>query len=429
VNSVDVELEDLLAAGDRQYKEELEYKDFDPDPPDYNKRIPVAIDIDSNEVVEISLDATKRLGMFGPSGSGKTTLAKALISRARKGGWKAFHGSDVKNDFKSFNRKGGASKKLQEETEGLLPGEEPEAMDRVLAIPHFMASNYSSRPQYGTIFSLALSDLSNAEFKFLSGFHNWKSSAAQESLDEMLMNIDIENAGFEYMIDVAETEYDGNTLGRKLNGLKNKNLLTDRVNYTMRDVLGMFQEKETFSLGLKKWRDFLNGQEHFFQFYCAKAIRSLKDMIDQGEVDGDIITFFDEFHKLAPQGKESMVKDEFQDFYDLSARQRGIATIIASQRPTQLPNPDNLDDLDFISDLTDVFLMRGRTPLNEAQWKMIVRSMGVYDGGGGKQLKAWRRKMQSLNRFEGVYINSEKHHTVNDCPRIRTLSPLVAHPG
>lgn len=426
---VDAELDELLAAGDRQYKQSFEYQSFDPDPPDYERKVPVAIDVDSNEVIEIELDNTKRLGMFGPSGSGKTTLAKALISRARKGGWKAFHGSDVKNDFKSFNRKGGASKKLRSDTEGLLPGEEAESMERVMAIPHFMADTYSSRPQYGSIFSLALTDLTNAEFKFLSGYHNWKSSAAKESLDEILMNVDIEDAGFDYLVDVAESEYDGNTLGRKLNSLKNKKLLTNRVNYSMRDVIGMFQEKETFSLGLKGWRNFLNGQEHFFQFYSAKATRVLKEMIDEGEVDGDIITFYDEFHKLAPQGKESMVKDEFQDLYDVSARQRGIATIIASQRPTQLPNPDNLDDLDFISDLTDVFLMRGRTPLNEAQWKMIVRTLGVYDGGGGKQLKAWRRKMQSLNRFEGVYINSEKHNSVGDCPRIRTLSPLVAHPG
>lgn len=421
------DLDELLDAGPEEYTEDFIVDDYDPTPPDYNKRTPVAIDIDTNDVVEISLDDTTRIGMFGPSGSGKTTLAKALISRARKGGWMAFHGSDVKNDFRTFNRDGGASKQLRKDTEGLLPGEEPESMERTMALPHFMAKNYDSRPQYGDIFAMTLADLSQTELKFLAGYHQWTSSAAQESFDSILSDLDIENSSLDYMIQLAEQS--NNTLDRKLDGLKGKKLLTERVDNSLRQVLSKMDETGVFSLGLKTWRNYLGGQEHFFQFYSAKALRELKSMIDNNTIEGNTIVFMDEFHKLAPQGKESLVKDEFQDLYDISARQKGIATIISTQRPTQLPNPENLDDLDFISDLTDVFLMRGRTPLNEAQWKIIVKSMGVYDGSGGKQLTKWRKKMQSLERFEGVYINSQSHHSVEDCPKIRTLSPLVAHPG
>lgn len=423
-----MELDDLLEAGTREYQDRMIDSEIEFSEPDYSREVPVAVDVDTGDIISIKLDSTKRLGAFGPSGSGKTTLAKALMSRAGKGGWKQMHFSDVKNDFRTYDRKGGASKKLQKVTEGLLPGEETGAQERVMAIPHFMAQHYDSRPQYGTIFSMALSDLTISEFKFLSGFHEWDSESAREALEEILSSVELQEISLDYLEDRA-LEYQ-NTLERKIEGLKGKKLLTDRVNYNLRDVLGMFNEKEVFSLGLDNWRKYLNGQEHFFQFYSAKTLRTVKKMIDSGEIDGDkFIFFFDEFHKLAPQGKESMVKPEFQDLYDVSGRQLGVATFIASQRPTQLPNPENLDDLDFISDLTDVFLMRGRTPLNEDQWKMIVKGMGVYNSDGGQQLRKWQRKIQSLDRFEGVYINSEKHHGPDDCPRIRTLSPLVAHPG
>lgn len=74
------------------------------------------------------------------------------------------------------------------------------------------------------------------------------------------------------------------------------------------------------------------------------------EMIDTGELEQPFIIFEDEFHSLAPQGQESMVKEEFQEWYDRAARQRDVTNMISAQRSSQLPNPENDHDLDFISD-------------------------------------------------------------------------------
>jgi energy-coupling factor transporter ATP-binding protein EcfA2 len=424
---MDLELDDLLAAGDKQYRDSLTDKDRTFEEPDYENKIPVAVDVDNGGLVHIELDEETRMGAFGASGSGKTTLAKAIMSRAYQGGWKILHGSDIKNDFRTFNRKGGASKKLQKETEGLLKGEEAQSIPRVMAIPNFMVDTYSSRPQYGTIFALSMNDLTEAEFKFLANYSDW-GEAPRESLDEILSKHDISDLSLGLLHDYAVQEYGQSTLSRKINSLDSYNLVSDRVNHNLRDILHLMDQKGVMSLGLKGWRNFMNGQEHFFQFYSGKTIRTFKDMYGK-EINGKYIMFFDEFHKLAPQGQQSMVKDEFQDFYDVSGRQRDVATFISTQRPDQVPNPENKDDLDFISNLTDVFLMRGRTPLHEKQWKPIVANMGVYNKDGSKQLKKWQRKINSLEQYEGIYISSTDHFSPDDCPKIRTLSPLVAHPG
>jgi hypothetical protein len=429
---VDVDLEELTAAGEENYTRSLTSSvEREVGEPDYDKRVPVAQDVESGEIVWLELDDTTRIGAFGQSGSGKTTLAKRLILCAViYGDWKAIHGSDVKNDFRTVNRKGGASKKLQKETEGLLRGEEAQREERIMAIPNFMVPHYSSRPQYGTIFSLQLSDLTESEFKFVAGYHDWDSTASKETLDEILLNEDLEKSSLDRLMAIAEQRDDQNTLLRKLKGVKNNRLLSQRVDHNMRDVLLQLDEdKNVLSLGMKGWRNFLNGQEHFFQFYAGKLLRSFKDLTDNGDLTGKYIYFMDEAHKLMPQGKESIVKEEFQDFYDLSGRQRDVIPFISTQRPNQVPNPTNKDDLDFVSDLSDVFLMRGKTPLHESQWKPIVSNMGVYNKDGHAQLKRWQSKIQSLNRYEGIYISSEKHSGPGDCPKIRTLSPVVAHPG
>jgi hypothetical protein len=124
-----------------------------------------------------------------------------------------------------------------------------------------------------------------------------------------------------------------------------------------------------------------------------------------------------------------MVKEEFQEWYDRAARQLETTTMISAQRSSQLPNPDNDDDLDFISDLTDVFIMRGKPTPAPDDWKPLVRALGVYDGRGGSELSNWEDKINRLDRWQGIYINSQKHAGPEDCPVIETLCPLVSHPG
>lgn len=397
---------------------------------DYGKGIPVARNVNTQSIIRLNLDETSRIGVFGPSGSGKTQFAKALASRALKTGFKVFHGSDVKNDFQSFNYKGGASKELiNNRSAGLLSGEEPESFERVMAIPYFLSLHYDkgSPGEWGTVFSLSISDLSRSEFKFLTGYHSWRSNAAQETLDKILNETDLAGSSVSQLIDKAKDEKQDN-LVRKLESLKTKKLLSERVNSNLRDVLSEFENVGVFSLGLKKYQKHLQGEESFFQFYSAKTLRKLKEMLRNGVISPPVLVMMDEAHKLMPQGTESAVKPEFQDFYDISGRQLGASTLLSSQRPSQLPNPDNEDDLDFLSDSSHLFIFRGRNTLSESDWKSVVKAGGVYDGMGGSELARWRRKIQGLKRFEAVFIDSEKHHGPEDCPVVESLSPLVSHP-
>ena len=406
---------------------------------DYSDGIPIARAMKTGEVIRIAADATTRIGLFGPSGAGKTTLAKAFLSRASHDGYNVIHGSDVKNDFQSFDYDGGASNKLRNKTQGLLPGEDPAAQDRILAIPNFLANEYSSDPSsYGTRFSVTLSDLTETEFRHLIGYHDWRSGAAKETMDEILMQVDLQQTslgrydpqtgqGTGLIYEAAKRNQ--STLVRKLRSVKSDRLLDERCDKNIRDVLSQLSEKNVFSLGLKEWRKYVPGDEHFFQFYSAKVLRVLREIIDADDLSPPFIIFEDEFHSLAPQGEESLVKDEFQEWYDRAARQRDVTTMISAQRSSQLPNPANDDDLDFISDLTDAFIMRGRPTPSDEDWKPIVDAMGVYDRVGGTELTQWKRKINALDRFQGVYINSERHSGPGDCPIIESLAPLVSHPG
>lgn len=406
---------------------------------DYNQGIPLAKDIQTGDVIRIAADATTRIGLFGPSGAGKTLLAKAFLSRAADDGYTIVHGSDVKNDFQSFDYGDGAAKDLRRKTQGLLAGEEPAPQERMLAIPNFLAQHYDADPSsYGTRFSVTLSDLTETEFRHLVGYHSWRSGPAQETLDNILMDVDLQHTSLGHYNAENDTGsgliYEAakrgqSTLVRKLQAAKSNRLLDERCDTSLRDVLAELQDVNVFSLGLKEWRNYVSGDEHFFQFYSAKVLRVFREMIDAGELEPPFIIFEDEFHSLAPQGQESMVKEEFQEWYDRAARQRDVTTMISAQRSSQLPNPENDDDLDFISDLTDVFIMRGKPTPSPNDWKPLVRALGVYDGRGGSELSQWEAKINSLNRFQAVYINSQLHSGPEDCPIIETLSPLVSHPG
>lgn len=432
---LDVEMEELMRAGDRSYasqfmEEKTEIKDRD-----YGNTIPVAKDVDSGDIISIKLDGKTRIGLFGQSGSTKTIMSKRLMGAAlifSDQDWKACHISDIKNDMKSFNGVEGpgegASKSLQNFTEGLLKGEEPADHPRVLAIPYFMTEHYDNYPSRQDVFSLTLDDLSRAEFEFLADFHSWRKAPRNNLIEIFEDRVDFNNTSLPSLIQIAEQDYDESTLARELKKIKNDGLISRRVDNSLRDVLLGLKDKKVLSLGLKHWRNYLPEKRHYFQFYSGKVVREIKALMEKGEIPEKLIIFADEFHKLAPQGEKSILKEEFQDLYDVSARQNDIVTFVSTQRPSQIPNSQNDDDLDFVSELTDVFLMRGRKPLHRSEWKPILRDMGVYDGRGGDQLRKWEVKMQSLEQHEGIYVNSLKHDGPADCPRVRTLCPPVAHP-
>lgn len=423
-----LEYSDIVQAMDKHHR--VNYQQEQEIESDYSDGVPVAQDVNTGEIVRVSPDAKTRMGVFGESGSTKTILSKAFAFRLLDEGydkWKIFHTSDIKNDFQKVNKKGGASKSLQDFTSGLRPGEEPASVERILAIPHILTDYYDSYPSsYSTVFTLKLSDLTEKELKYLLRYKEWSSQAAQDVFDSILRSYDLDedDVTLRDLQDDAERRRQW-FLKRKLEKLRSSGMINPRVKRSMQDVVDKFEEYDVLSLGLKWYRKI---PARHYRFYSAKMIRMIKEKKINGDLEAKLLNMKDEAHKLIPKNEESKVAKEIQEYYDVTGRQLDIPTLLSSQRPSQVPHKDTDDDMDFLSQMTDVFIMKGRKNLSDSDWKEVLHAMEVYDKTGGKKLTAWKNKMDSLKQHQGLYINW-RHKGPGDCPVIRSLSPTVAHPN
>lgn len=382
-----------------------------------NGLIPVAFDKETGELVEIRFDGMTRVGSFAPSGMGKTLLAKAAISRAYKAGFKVFHGSDVKNDFQKVDCYGGVSKELRESL-GLLDGEHPMEMDRTLAVPEFMVDNYSGNPSsYGTRFSLGFQDITESDFRSLLGYGSLTSTQRDE-LDVILEDVDISDTNWSYLIDEAEGR--NKALARKFRSMRSKNVLMPEQR---KDVLLDLNEKGCLSLGLKGWENYLGSGMEKLRFYSGMLHRNLVNYVESGKVSPPILIFNDEFHKMAPDGSDSMVKEEFQNILDLSGRQNMISTWISAQRPSQIPYPESDDAYDFLGTLNHIFLGFN---LSGPDWKSALKATPLWDPHHSDR---WGERLRDLGKYDFLYIDVENHDGPGDAQVVRSLAPLVAHTG
>jgi hypothetical protein len=397
-----------------------------------DSEIPWLRDLESGEVIVTRPDGETRFGVFGPTGSGKTVVIKRIAGVAYSNGFSVAHASDVKNDFQSVNKFGGVPKKAVRDL-GLMPGEDRFEMPRTLGLPKFMVDEYySSRPEYGKVFTWGFQDIGRGDFEFLLGD---LSSSQQEVVDLVLDKVEFgegrESFGespWDKILSLAEEEAGANTtVLRKLKSKRSKGLISGGMRVDLVSDLDV-NEKGCVSLGLKLYTKCLNSGMDQLRFYSGIFQRNIASSIESGDLDtgNGLILVNDEFQVLDDPKKTMTFNREFNNLLKISGRQADISTVIASQRPAQVSNSDSSNSFDFLSDLTDVVILKGKQNINEADWKTVLRSMGIYRGK--TDLQFCRELFGALDRYEGVYISSERHETVYDLQKVKSLAPPVHHP-
>lgn len=390
---------------------------------DYSKGIPCCVDINSNEKVVIPINSETRIGCFGASGSGKTLLAKSICSRAHKSGMGIFHGSDMKNDFQKVNSYGGASKRLQEVTQGLLKGEEPCEMERTLAIPSFLVQYYNSNPDsFASRFSAGFSDITISDFKYIMRYD--KMTEPQKTIfEQVLGDLSISEADFDTLKEKID-EIGGksrNRLKNKLDVIEKNGIIKTSMRSAL-DILNDLNNRGCVALGLKNYTKFWPNDMEKLRFYSALMLRNLKELLNERVIERDLLIFNDEFHLMAPNLENSPVKDEFQNILDTSGRVANISTMIAAQRPSQVPWPYSDDRNDFLGTLNHIFISEN---LASNDWKKVLQSTNLWDPHRSHD---WQNIFRKMDKYQFLYINTDKHKSINDTKIVESLSPLCYHP-
>lgn len=392
-----------------------------PPEPDYGSMIPVARDKHTGEIIYLPLSDTTRIGCFAKSGEGKTVLGKSFVSRCVKNRHPVFCGSDVKNDFQSFDRKGGVSKQLREATEGLLRGERPQGLPRVLGIPRFMRKFYNSDPySYSTVFALDWGDVSSEDFKFLAGIDGWDSTKQKSIVNNILNTNSMEELSWNTLFDQLREMDSGTYIMDKLQGLKTSGVISSQGN----GLTDFFNTDKAllYSLGLYGIDDSMYGGNREEKFYSTVCHRSFIRMCTEGVWQKEGVLYNHEFHELVPSGEASPLKPFFQKVLSKKGRQAGVSTWIESQEPNKIPNPVDGSDFDFLSSLTHGFVGRG---LSWEGYKAIFRSFSFYNQHNTQPLK---NRVDQLGENEFLFIDRGMD-SVADIRVVRSLAPLVSHPG
>jgi hypothetical protein len=444
-------LDNLWDVGENYFSDRFKNADVSEET-DYSQGIPVARNVETGELVRIRFDDTTRMAAFGASGSGKTVGAKAILSRVHDYGWNVVHFSDVKHDFQDISYKGGVSKKLIRETAGLAPGEEPHSVSRKIFQPKFLADEYpNGKPSYVEQFSLGFEDIEESDFKSLVDV---TSDAQEQALNNLVSHLDLEDETFASILqelDHLEMDYSGSealkgALKRSLKSLDNDNILGSRLRkdpfryvtswrchtcgeYIFPDTKGDHQghnleeRRAVLSLGLENYDKYTPDEKEKFQFYVASLMDNFIQALRQGRIEGPYVVFTDEYHEIVPRDESSPVKDKYQRMLDVSGRQNDIATLISTQRPSQIPMPGGKSRFDFIGDLDHIFISKN---LNAEEWSKALNAFNFYNPSHQQK---WKDKISSMNEFQFLYVNTNKHNSVEDCPVIEFLAPLWSHTG
>ena len=396
--------------------------------PDYSKGVPVAREKKSGQIIYLKFNSTTKIGIFGPSGSGKTVMGKAIASRLHMQGRRIYNGGDVKNDFQSLDYEGGVSKQLREKM-GLLKNEHPQPIPKKLFMPRFLVNDFSSSPSYVEPFTFGFQDISEDDLKYLLGEGDL-SGEPQQVMTSILNNVELESTSFDELIGRVDSHPDANhgtkkALKTRLDSLRSQEIISNRFR---KDPLQYLDQDYAVSLGLKGWRNYRRGSMYMLEFYAARLLNNLKDRAEADDIEVPLIGMWAEFHKLAPAGEKSLLKPVLQDLIDMAGRQADFPIIMDSQAPSQIPNSYVKGQYDFLGRLSAMFLgcdQNGR-PLGENEWKKALKSVNMLTRSNKRH---WRRRMNELDTYDFLFVHPGRHDGPYDCPVVRSLAPLVSHPG
>lgn len=409
--------------------------------------------METGELINLEFDDTTRIAVLGSTGSGKTVGSKAILSRIHDDGWNVVHFSDVKHDFQDISYKGGASQKLIDETAGLAKGEEPHSVPKKIFQPKFLYDEYDvelgdAKPTYVEPFTLGFRDIEESDFKSLVGV---TSKSQTQTLNNLLSNIDLKNQTFSTIkseLEDMNIEFSGveGALKRSFESLENDNLISSRYRkdpfqyvvswrchdceeYVFKDNKGkhsdhdLEERRAVLSLGLENYDNYEHEKEKY-QFYVASMMHNFIQALRRGQIEGPYVVFCDEYHELAPRDEDSPVKSRFQRILDVSGRQNEIATLISTQRPSQIPWPKDNTKYDFIGDLDHIFIAEGLGP---DEWRDALNSFNFFDSS---HEQPWKDKISSMDEYQFLYVNTNKDiDGPEDCPVVEFLAPKWTHTG
>jgi hypothetical protein len=280
------------------------------------------------------------------------------------------------------------------------------------------------------------------------------SDAQEQALNNLVARLDLEDETFGEILselDDLEMDYSGaealkGALKRAIESLDNDDILGSRLRkdpfrhvqswrchtcdeYVFPDEEGKHQghnleeRRAVLSLGLENYDRYTPDEKEKYQFYVAVMMDNFIQALRQDRIQGPYVVFTDEYHEIVPRDEESPVKDKYQRILDVSGRQNDIATLISTQRPSQIPMPGGKSRFDFIGDLDHIFISKN---LNAEEWSKALNAFNFYNSSHRQR---WKDKISSMDSFQFLYVNPNKHDSVEDCPVVEFLSPKWSHTG
>jgi len=423
-----LEFKDVIKPGSSSVNSEYDFTDDSVEEKEYSGRVPVARDVHSGEVVWIPLENTTRVFICAKSGEGKTVLGKSFLSRIVDMDGKVFAGTDIKNDFQSFDYKNGVSQELLDSTEGLLAFEEPKVVDRDfkedfakrLGIPYFMKEQYDTDPRnVGSLFTIGFPDISQEDFESLLEMDSWRSQSQYEVMQDILASENVKELTWKYLFDRIDDEagQSSSKLKRKLRPFKNNDLIGSK-GLGLGQLLD-FDDVSLVSLGLKGI-DYVDDSK--VDFYASLAHRMFLEKCKNGDIDDPKVLYDDEAHEVLPSDRETMTKKEVALAFSRKGRQAGLVTVLGTQEPHKIPSQHDNGSEDFVSPTSHAFVGRG---LSWPGYRTVFSAFSIYDSNNTQPLRDLK---DSLDRHQFLYID-EDMDSVHDVKIVESLAPLVSHPS
>jgi len=420
--------EDLISVGDSNIRDRFDFTDNSLEEKEYTDSVPVARDVETGEVVWVPLTDKTRVFLCAKSGEGKTVLGKAFLSRVADMGGSIFAGTDIKNDFQSFDYQHGVSKELIDATQGLLGFEKPKVEDRDfksdfakrLAIPYFMREFYDANPRnVGELFSIGFQDISQNDFEGLIEVDSWRSDSQVEVMRDILSQESVNELTWDYLFrtidDVAGQS--ASKLKRKLRPFKNNDVIGSK-GLGLDNVVD-FDDVSLVSLGLKGI-DY--ADDSMIDFYSALSHRMFLEKAKDGVFDGPVVLYDDEAHEVLPSDRDTMTKSEVALAFSRKGRQAGLVTVLSTQEPHKIPSQQDKGSEDFVSPTSHAFVGRG---LSWPGYRTVFSAFSIYNSNDTQPLRDLK---DELGEHQFLYID-ESMDSVYDVKIVESLAPLVNHGG
>jgi len=423
-----LEFGDLMNVGDSDSRQRFDFSDDSVDEKEYGDGVPVARDVETGEVIWVPFENNTRILLCAKSREGKTVLGKTYLSKVVDKGGNVFAGTDIKNDFQSFDYDHGVSQELVDATQGLLPFEEPKIVDRDykndfakrLAIPFFMREFYDSNPRnVGELFTIGFQDISQTDFEELIEMDSWRSDSQFNFMKDLLSSEDVKELTWEYLFRKIDdgARQSSSKLKQKLRPYKNNDVIGSK-GLGLDNVMS-FDDVSLVSLGLKGI-DY--ADDSMVDFYASLAHRMFLEKAKNDEFSRPRVLYDDEAHEVLPSDRETRTKDEVALAFSRKGGQAGLTTVLSSQEPHKIPSQHDKSPHDFVSPTSHAFVGRG---LSWPGYRTVFSAFSIYDSNNTQPLRDLK---DSLDKHQFLYIDQEMD-SVHDVKIVESLAPLVNHSG